>query len=165
MEGWLFKQESVARVFKFYSILSLFFYKTKLFILPVDFRFYIRHRVGCVLSQKECEVQSGPAVHWLSSHQQQTVELVRDQLGYHLKQKLCFPVYHTQKEKRIYLNIQTLHNIKCKYQVQMLKKENVLIYVTIISLCRELKVSETAAQWEYYHWQMDWLFRNKSSNI
>ena len=98
----------------------------------MDFRLYIRHRVGCVPSQRECEVQSVPAVHWLSSHQQQTVELVRDQLDYHLKQKLYFPVCQTQKKKRVHLNIQKLHNINRKYQVQMFKKENV--YVTSISL-------------------------------
>lgn len=70
-------------------------YTEGFFLLPVDFRSYIRRRVDCVLSQRQCEVQSVPAARWLSNHQQQTVESVRDQLGCHWIQKLCFPIYRT----------------------------------------------------------------------
>lgn len=80
----------------------------------MDFLLYIRHRVGCVLSQRGCEVQSVPAVHWLSSHQQQTVELVRDQLGCHWKQKLCFPIYQTQHKLSVYLEYHKPHHINIK---------------------------------------------------
>ena len=85
----------------------------------MDFRFYIRHKVGCVLSQKECEMQSVPAVHWLSSHQQQTVELLRDQQGCHLIQQLCFPVYHPQQKMSINLKCQQI-NTKHDCQVQIM---------------------------------------------